>query len=149
MKKLFLSIVFVAMTCIGCKVNAQNCAEIVRPYLEANHINPSDYPQPKLEWRCQFSYNTFFLCDSVPEGAMVFGIEALTNILTGEHPDENFEIDLEVFSYYAWDFINFQKQDDKHTIYFDTHKSTNRYLGVRTYNDAYGRTERPEYYYSK
>ena len=80
---------------------------------------------------------------------MVFGIEALTNILTGEHPDENFEIDLEVFSYYAWDFINFQKQDDKHTIYFDTHKSTNRYLGVRTYNDAYGRTERPEYYYSK
>lgn len=141
MKKIIVSTVLIMMTCLGFKVSAQNCTEIVRPYLEFRNIPPSAYPEPKFEWRCHFSYNTFYLCDSVPEGATVFGIQSLTNLITGEHPAENYVVDLEVFSYWAWDFSNFQFQDPQNTIYFDTHNSTNRYLAVRTYSEASQRAQ--------
>ncbi len=144
MKKVLYFAVIIAIVGIGSQASAQNCSEIVRPYLEFRNIPPSKYPQEKFEWRCNFSRNSFYLCDSVPAGAKVFSISALTNYLTQQHPDENYVVDLNVFSYWAWDFINFQKEDYFNTIYFDTHNATNRYLAVRSWEEAYSRTERPE-----
>lgn len=146
MKRTYRTIVLMMMAGIGCHAGAQNCAEIVRPYLESRNIPATEYPQPKFEWRCNFSHNSFYLCDSVPAGARVFEISELTHITTGAHPAANHAVDLEVFSYWAWDFINFQKHDYNNTIYFDTHNATNRYLAVRSYEEAYDRTERPERY---
>ncbi len=144
MKKVLYIAVIIAMVGIGSKLSAQNCTEIVRPYLEFRNIPQSQYPQEKFDWRCNFSRNSFYMCDSVPEGAKVFSISALTNNITKQHPAENYVVDLNVFSYWAWDFINFQKEDYFNTIYFDTHNATNRYLAVRSWEEAYSRTERPE-----
>jgi len=146
MKKSIYIAVMIALMGMGGCVCAQDCTEIVRPYLEFRNIPPSEYPQQKAEWRCNYSRNSFYLCDSVPEGARVFSITALTNFITKQHPEENFVVDLNVFSYWAWDFPTFQKIDYHNTIYFDTHNSTNRYLAVRSRDEAYDRTERPERY---
>jgi len=146
MKKILYIAALIALVGFGSKVSAQDCTEIVRPYLEFRNIPPSAYPQPKFEWRCNFSRNSFYMCDTVPEGAKVFSISALTNFITKEHPAENYVVDLNTFSYWAWNFLNFQKEDYYNTIYFDTHNAKNRYLAVRSWEDAYDRTERPERY---
>lgn len=146
MKKVLYIAVMIAMIGIGSQVCAQNRTEIVRPYLEFRNIPPSEYPQEKYDWRYNFSVNSFYMCDTVPEGAKVFSISVLTNYITKQHPAENYVVDLNVFSYWAWDFINFQKEDYFNTIYFDTHNATNRYLAVRSWEEAYDRTERPDRY---
>jgi hypothetical protein len=144
MKKVLYIAVLIAMVGIGSRACAQNSTEIVRHYLEFRNIPPSEYPQEKFEYRCNFSRNSFYMCDTVPQGALVFNISELTNFITKQHPSENYVVDLEVFSYWAWDFLNFQKQDYTHTIYFDTHNATNRYLAVRSWDEAYSRTALPE-----
>lgn len=144
MKKFLYIAVMIVLVGIGGRVSAQNRTEIVRPYLELRNIPPSEYPQEKYDWRYNFSRNSFYMCDSVPAGARVFNISELTNLITKQHPAQNYVVDLNVFSYWAWDFINFQKEDYFNTIYFDTHNQTNRYLAVRSWEEAYSRTENPK-----
>ena len=111
---------------IAAGVNAQDCEAIVRPYFQANNINPDDLVAEKYEWRCHFSYNAY--------------------LVTKEHPSGNITIDLNTFSYWQYDFIEFQVQDYHKTIYFRTGSRSTPYLALRCWDEIYDRTNHPEYY---
>lgn len=136
--------ILLAMICLSSKSFAQDCIAIVKPHLDRINCPVEEYPEQKLLWRCHMSYNTFYFTDTVAEGAVVFEFSALTNHLTDQHPQSNTVIDLEKWSYWAWDFDKFQFRAPNSTIYFDTHKSTNRYLACRPWNEAYRLTYEQE-----
>ena len=142
--------VFIALTTVlflaGNRLCAQDCEAIVAPYLSLGHIDRAEYPQPKFEWRCNFSHNSFFVVDEVPQGATVFSISELRNLLTDKNLPANYVVNLETFSYWGYNFIDFQAQDYHRTIYFSTPGSSHRYLAVRCWDEAYDRTEFPENY---
>jgi hypothetical protein len=146
MKKFIYAAMVIMLTAMMQTVSAQNCEVIVGPYLQANRIGRGEYVQPKFEWRCNFSQNTFYFAENAPEGALVYNITELTNVLTGEHPSADITIDLNTFSYYLYNFMDFQWNDYFHTIYFRTSNPANPYLAVRSWEDAYDRTEHPENY---
>lgn len=149
MKKIILPVLTAVLFVAGSHLRAQDCEAIVAPYLQLNNIQRADYPEPKFEWRCNFSHNTFFVADEVPTGATVFSITALTNLITDQHLTASFVVDLDKISYWAYDFINFQAQDYHRTIYFETPQSSHRYLGVRCWDEAYDRTEFPQNHKTK
>lgn len=132
------------MVGISSNLFAQNCEAIVAPYLSINGIDRSEYPEPKFEWRCKFSRSAFYVCDSVPANATVIPITELTNLLTGNHVQDHFVIDLNTLSYWGYDFVNFHKVDYFNTIYFDTHNATNRYLAMRDAREIYRRANAEE-----
>lgn len=136
MKKAIFTAVMLILVGIGTTVQAQNCYKIVEPYFDLNNVNPADYPAEKFEWRCHFSYSCFYLTDSLPQGAVVFSITQLVDVNTKEALPDHFVPNLEVFSFWAYPFAEFQIQAQNQTIYFDTHNSTNRYLAVRTWDET-------------
>ena len=146
MKKIFLTTITATLFLMGNHLFAQDCEAIVAPYLRLGNIDRAEYPQPKFEWRCNFSHNTFFVTDQITEGATVFSISALRNLITDKTLPSNYSVNLETFSYWAYNFMDFQSQDYHRTIYFETPGSEHRYLGVRCWDEAYDRTEFPENY---
>ena len=146
MKKIVLTVLMIVLAGIAASVNAQDCEAIVRPYFQANNINPDDLVAEKYEWRCQFSYNAFYITSQVPEGATVFNFSELTDLVTKEHPSGNITIDLNTFSYWQYDFVEFQVQDYHKTIYFRTGSRSTPYLALRCWDEIYDRTNHPEYY---
>ncbi|MBQ0160714.1 MAG: hypothetical protein MJZ99_08015 [Bacteroidales bacterium] len=136
MKKAIYTAVLLVLVGIGTMSQAQNCYKIVEPYFDYNEINPAEYPAEKYEWRCHFSYSCFYMTDTLPQNATVFSITQLVDLNTQEALPDHFVPNLEVFSYWAYPFAVFQKDAQQQTIYFDTHNATNRYLAVRSWNQA-------------
>lgn len=144
MKKILL---IIAVTLCGMmELKAQNCYEICLSYFRGDTVAYNACPQAKLDEICDQNRHFFFVTDEVGEGALVFDISEISSTITGLHPNINMVIDLNTFSYYAWNFYDFQKQDFYHTIYFRTPGSSHRYLAVRDINDAYLRGQMPEKY---
>ena len=143
-------ILIFAMTCMAMgfwgNLNAQDCRELLSTYFIANNIDPDDYPMEKMEIRCRFSHNAFYLTDNVPDYATVNDITELTHVMTGEHPTKDFVVDLEHLSYYDYNFQQFQFEDFDHTVYFKLQKGPKKYLALRSYSETYDRSEYPERY---
>lgn len=139
-----------AMTCLAMgfwgHLNAQDCRELLSAYFTANNIDPDDYPMEKMEWRCRYSHNAFYLTDKIPNDAIIHDITELSHVVTGEHPKKDFVVDLNQLSYYDYDFLQFQHQNYEHTIYFRLHKGPKRYLAVRKLSEMFFRTEYPDDY---
>ena len=145
MKKILLAAVAIMMFCGG-SLRAQDCQAVLLPMVNFNAKHLAEYPAEKAAWYCNFSHNAFFFAESVPEGARVFSITELTDVNTGNHPAADIVIDLNTFSFYAYDFTNFQHLDYHRTIYFETSNTTHKFLAVRAWDEIYDRTEHPERY---
>lgn len=145
MKKIILSMLVVMIMGLG-SLKAQNCAEIVQPYLTLHHYDPNNYPEVKVEWRCLFSHSAFYVCDTVPQGATVISISEVQSLLNGERISSNYVVDLEHLSYWEYNFNHFQHYTDSETVYFETPASTSRYLALRCYRDTKRRADHPERY---
>ena len=146
MKKVFLLTIACITLGIWGNLNAQNCSEIVRPYLLRNNIDSSEYPAGKAEWRCNYSRNAFYMTDKIPSDAFVYDFTELTSWLTGQHPNTNIVVELEHLSYWEYNFEQFQHQHFYNTIYFRLQNSSKKYLAVRNINEIYERTEYPEHF---
>lgn len=144
MKKFILALTALFFVCAGAQSQAQDCDAIVQPYFTLNHIDKATYPVDKMEWDCSFSQNAFYFCDTVPAGSQVFYTSELTNVLTGQHAPRDLKVNLNTFSYYQYDFIQFQMKDYHRTIYFALEGNDHAYLAVRHVDAMYERTNHPE-----
>ena len=148
MKKTLL---IIAAAVIGLAGNAQtqsqrDCNKIVEAYFATTGHDPETYPEDKFEYRCQWSANAFYFADAVPSTATVFDFAELTNAITGNHPAADFKVDLNTFSYYAYNFLDFQVQDYHSEIYFRLQGNDHAYLVVRQWDEIMDRTNWPEKY---
>lgn len=145
MKRIVLATLFIMAFCM---LKAQNCEAIVLPFFGGDTEKLANYPAPKLQWRCDYSHNAFYVSDVVPEGAEVRQLSELTEKTTNQKLTEDFVVNLETLSYYAYNFQQLQLQYPKGdvTICFPTPKSEHAYLVLRSLDETYFRTEFPENY---
>ena len=124
-------------------LRAQNCEAIMLPFFGGNEKLMQECPAPKLEWRCKYSQNAFYVSDQVPEGAVLRSLTELTDKSTGKRLTEDFVVDLETLSYYAYNFLDLQCEytGDKTVICFPTPKSEHPYLVLRSTHDTFTLTE--------
>jgi len=127
---------------------AQNCEAIVLPFFNGDRARLANYPAEKLQWRCSYARNAFYVSDTVPEWAEMGSLQQVKNKATGEYLDDNFVVDLENLSYYAYNFeeLQYRLNDLDGIICFPTPKSEHPYLVLRSLNETYFRTEFPENY---
>jgi len=127
---------------------AQNCDAIMLPYFGGDSDEMASYPAEKLQWRCQYARNAFYVSDVVPEDAIVKSIADVVDRSTGNHLDKNFVVDLNTLSYYGYNFEDMQHQTlDVHAVIcFETPGSEHPYLVLRSLDETYRRTEFPENY---
>ena len=140
MKRMLITIMLVAsFTCL----KAQNCEAIVLPYFNGNQERMANYPAEKLDYRCRYSRNAFFESDTVPEWAEMRSLTELKNKMTGKNLTDDFVVDLETLSYYAYNFLDLQGQyhDSETVICFPTPKSKHPYLVLRSLKEIYALTE--------
>ncbi len=132
-------------------LKAQDCRALVLPFFNGDEESMNRYPAEKLEWRCQYARNAFYVSDTVPQGAEVKSIAVVRNRQTGEYMAKDIRIDLGTLSYYAYTFSDLQQQYSKGnvTICFSTPGSDHPYLVMRSIDETYLRTEYPEQYENK
>lgn len=133
MKRVVLAVALI-VSALGLK--AQNCDAIVLPYFRGDVARMEEYKSlapEKFEIRCSYARDMVDVADAVPQSALVFNISELTDLLTGNRLPESFVVDIDVFSFYQYNFIHFLSQLPKHTegvICFSTPSSPHPYLLV-------------------
>jgi hypothetical protein len=139
MKKMVI-IAALLMAAVGLK--AQDCEALMLPYFGNDAVRMANYKAEaphKFEWRCVYAQSAFYESDSIPAGADVFQITEVSDKFTGKHLPVNYQVDLTVLSYYAYNFIDFQLRyphGDK-TICFATPRSAHPYLVLRSIDDMH------------
>lgn len=139
MKKL---VIIAALLMAVAGVKAQDCEALVLPYFGNDATRMARYQTEapyKFEWRCAYAKAAFYESDTVPAGADVFQITEVSNKFTGKTISANYQVDLNVLSYYTYDFINFQLRyptGDK-TLCFATPASVHPYLVLRSITDMH------------
>lgn len=134
-KKFFLlALFFLGVASIA---SAQDCRTIVLPHVGYNEKMLDVMPDEKINWHCQFSKNSFYVTDKLPDGALVFDIVQLKSVRNNQNLPQNFQVDLSTLSYYEYNFFDFQAVDIKATVFFRTPESEHEYLAVRPIADAH------------
>lgn len=148
MKKVIF--IAIATVLLGMSANAQSgrdCEKVMEPFFAVRGHNPADYPADKIEYWCTFSENAFYFVDRLPHNVFVFDFSVLTNMVTGQKAAADTPVDLNTFSYFSYDFINFQVKDYHRTIYFELHgNQPHKYLALRCHDEIMDRTNNPEKY---
>ena len=140
-------IVIVAIMMIAAAgVKAQNCDIIMLPFFNGNRIAMDNYPQEKFDYRCRYARVAFYEADAVPEGAVLRSITDVQDKATGEYLTADFVVDLDVLSYYAYNFNELQVSYPSCDVIlcFATPSSAHPYLVLRSINDTYARAAFPE-----
>lgn len=146
MKKTLFITVAAFLLGLSAPVKAQDCDAIVAPLITIRNLDDS-YPAEKLAHYCQISQNSFYFTEQIPDDAVAYNLREVTNSLTGENIPKNFVVDLNTFSYWGYNFIQFQAKHQHQTIYFRLgSNNTYPYLAVRPREEAHARTDYPERY---
>ena len=140
MKKLLLVLVFLLFG-LSQNLFAQDCDEIVLPHVGYDRAKLELMPKEKIRWYCNYSKNSFFVTNDVPEGSVVRDIRDVVYKRTGEKIGEGFVVDLTKMSYYAFNFSEFQYENYGKTIYFYTPSSKYKYLGLYSMDETYRRAD--------
>lgn len=126
----------------GSRVVAQNCNYIVYPCYGTDESCLAFVAPEKVEWRCNYSHNCFFVTDELPSDAEVYPITVVRNLLTNEMLTESFVVDLDSLSVYRYSFMDLQKPNGVgNNVYFATPNSSHAYLGLRSSGEAMMRIE--------
>lgn len=145
MKKAIFTTFAIILMGWASQAKAQDCDAILQPLYALLGTTAETYPEDKAAERCLFSQNSFYLTNDLPHGATIFRLTELTDKLTGQKVADDFTVDLNTFSYYQYNFYDFQRQDFNRTIYFQIGpRSRHEYLAVRSFNEALDRTTHPE-----
>lgn len=132
MKRIVVLLALLAASAIG--LRAQNCEAIVLPMFNGDRAKMASCPVEKVDYHCRYSRNAFYLSDTVPEWAEMRSLSELKNKQTGKNLTEDFVVDLETLSYYAYNFSDLQCQyrETDIIICFPTPKSEHPYLVLRS-----------------
>lgn len=135
----FLALLTAALT----GLRAQNCEAIVLPLFNGDKAVLASCPAEKIDYHCRYSRNAFYVSDTVPEWAEMKSLTELRNKMTGETLTNDFVVDLETLSYYAYNFIDLQCQyrETDVVICFRTPKSEHPYLVLRSLKEIYALTK--------
>ena len=118
---------------------AQDCEAIMLPFFGGSMERLTQYRDnapEKFEWRCTFSQAAFIESDSIPQGVPVYNISEVVSLSTGEPLQENFSVDLNTLSYYAYNFAAFQGNHSvEDRICFRTPHSAHPYLVLRSVHE--------------
>lgn len=121
-------------------VSAQDCDKLVRPLFAQTPDVYDNLPQPKMDYYCNFAQNSFYWANRPPQNAHMYDISAVKNKATGENLLQDIEIDLDTFSYFAYNFEEFQYQHYYEETYFKVGSGKKvKYLVLRHYNDIHDR----------
>ena len=117
---------------------AQDCESLVRPKFDGTPGVYDQLPQQKIQHYCNFAHNAFYWSDTLPQNAVTYNISDVRSKSSGQHLPQNTSIDLRSFSYYAYDFEDFQHRHYHDHIYFKVGSGTGiRYLALRDINTIY------------
>ena len=117
-------------------LKAQDCDAIMLPFFKGDMQRMEEYKAvapEKFEYRCMISQSMMDVSDTIPQGALNFNINELTDILTGEKLSVSFVVDLNVMSFYQYSFYDFLTQipqREEGIICFSTPSSEHPYLLV-------------------
>lgn len=141
MKQIAILIVTLVAGIAG--LQAQNCEAIVLPFFNGDNAKMANYPMEKLDYRCRYSQNAFYLSDTVPEWAEMHSLSELRNKMTGEYLTEDYVVDLATLSYYAYNFLELQCQykGGNVVICFPTPNSERPYLVLRSLTEIQALTD--------
>lgn len=137
MKKL---VIFVALLLAAFGAKAQDCEAIMLPYFKGNMDRLMDYRDlapEKYMYRCIFAQTAFYESDTIPAGAEVMDISNVVEYATGKKLSSNIVIDLNTFSFYAYNFAEIQVRHNSVTerTCFATPRSKHPYLVLRSANE--------------
>lgn len=131
MKKL---VIIAALLMAVAGVKAQDCEALVLPYFgsqEAQDRCPTD----KVQYYCVVAQSAFYESDTVPSGARVVSIGDVWSIKGNETLPNNYVVNLNSLSYFAYCFKQYQLQDVNRETCFSTPNSAHAYLVLRSYNE--------------
>ena len=135
-KKLWRLVAVFAMAVVASSpCVAQNCDSLVRPKFASVPQVYDQQPAQKIQHYCNFAYNAFYWSDTLPQNAVVYDIADVSNKVSGQHISQNKIINLNTFSYYAYNFDEFQYRNYYQFICFRVGAGNPaRYLVLRDYN---------------
>jgi len=123
-----LGLILGLLSCCAGTLSAQNCEAIVLPMLNNDANQLAMFPADKIAFHCAFSYYSFQVSDTLASAAPLHDISEVKDLLTGEQVSSDVNIDLDVLSYYRYDFNRFQIMHPEVPIYFHTRSSSHPYL---------------------
>ena len=115
MKKL---VIIAALFISATGLKAQDCEAIMLPYFNGNMDRLEEYrfnAPEKFMYRCVFAQAAFYESDTVPAGAEVIDISKVVEYSTGKKLSRNVVVDLNTFSFYAYNFGEFQVRNNSLT----------------------------------
>ncbi len=121
-------------------MKAQDCDAIMLPFFRGNvaAMNNYKYQAPdKFEYRCTYARSAFIESDTIPSNVSVYDISQVQNRHTAEYLPQDFVIDLNTLSYYAYNFDYFQSlhRSVEEMICFRTPGSAHPYLVLRSIDE--------------
>lgn len=134
MKKIAMLTAMIFMA-LGAK--AQDCDAIMLPYFGGNvdrMVTYREMAEEKFNIRCAYARAAFYESDTVPEGMQVFSITKVQEKVSGNYLPEDFVVDLNTLSYYAYTFGSFQVRNNslEESVCFSTPGSRHPYLVLRS-----------------
>ena len=131
-------------------LKAQDCRDIVLPLFNYDTARFDAYPAAKIMYRCLYSRASFYESDTIPEGAHVYDISEVREANGTQYLPQTFVVDLTTLSYYAYNFLDFQKRFVRGniTLCFSTPSSAHPYLVLRSIEESHrlaGEAERAYY----
>lgn len=126
-------------------LKAQDCDAIMLPFFKGDMQRMEEYKAvapEKFEYRCMISQSMMDVSDTIPQGALTFNINELTDILTGEKLPADFVVDINTISYYQYNFREFLAQLPSHRegmVCFSAPASEHPYLIIFANQDIKGR----------
>lgn len=118
-------------------LKAQDCEALVLPYFNNDRGAMSQCPADKIQYYCFVAKAAFYESDTVPAGAEMHNISEVKDIKGSNHLSQNFVVDMNTLSYFAYNFEQFQLRDIHKTICFYTPSSKHPYLVLRSYYEMY------------
>ena len=145
MKKALIITAALFMLGLANPIKAQDCEAIIDPYLTTRGFDPATYPADKMDYFCRVSQNAFYMVNTLPNDAIVYNLHDVTDKISGKKIPKNFIVDLTTFSFWGYNFMDFQVRHKNATIYYRLSPNNSaRYLAVRNYGEALERTNFPE-----
>lgn|SRR5574344_289812 len=145
MKKILITAMFALLLGTASQMKAQDCNALVLPHVAYNQDMLNEMPAAKIAWYCSFSRNSFFFTNEVPAGAAVYNISDVVDVRTHAHLPANYVVDVNVMSYYAYNFNDFQSLHFNQKVYFRIGNSDYHYLGLYSYTETMTRTGEVDY----
>lgn len=139
-------VIIAALSMAVAGVRAQDCEALMLPYFGGDLEQLTDYRDnapEKYMYRCAYAQSAFYESDTVPLGAEVLDISQVVEWSTGEKLSRDIIIDLNTFSFYAYNFNQIQVRHDSVTerTCFATPGSQHPYLVLRSANEMTELTE--------